>query len=206
METLFLTFVFMSIIILLFIPRLTVGFIMAIASLSGYYYFAGIDSWAPIILLVVGLVLIVSEIFIPGFGLLGLLGFSSIVLGLYYTTGNVGKTMTDLIVAVAVSTILIIILFKKGYSFTNWEHFVLNTQIKSEEITDSIQEDRNLKAGMIGKASTSLRPSGKALFNKRNAPFDVLSDDGHISQGTEIIIQEIIGSKIVVRKYNIEQG
>lgn len=200
METLLLTLVFISIVVILLTTMFKTGLIMAIASLSAFFYFASINSWTPILLLIVGLLLIILEIFVPDFGLLGLLGFASIVLGLYYTTGDFGKTMTDLIIALTVSSILIVFLFKKGYSFTNWDRFVLNAQIKTEENIERIEEDRILTAGMLGKATTALRPSGKAMFEDIQISFDVLSDDGHISQGTEIIIQEIIGNKIVVRK------
>lgn len=190
----------MSIVVLLLTTMFKTGLVLAIGSLSAFFYFASIDSWTPILLLVVGLLLIVLEIFVPDFGLLGLLGFASIVLGLYYTTGDFGKTMTDLVVALTVSSIFVIILFRKGYSFTNWNRFVLDTQIKTEENVERLEEDRLLTAGMVGKAATTLRPSGKALFEDMQVSFDVLSDDGHIAKGTEIMIQEIIGNKIIVRK------
>lgn len=199
-ETLLLTLVFLSIVVLLFTALFKTGLALAIASLSAFFYFASIDSWTPILLLVVGLLLIILEIFVPDFGILGVLGFGSIVLGLYYTTGDFGKTMTDLVISLTVSSIFVIFLFKKGYSFTNWDRFVLDAQIKTEENVERIEEDRILTAGMIGKAVTALRPSGKAMFEDMQISFDVLSDDGHISQGTEIIIQEIIGNKIIVRK------
>lgn len=199
-ETLFLSLIFISVVIALLTPYFKSGITMAVASLAAYYYFANIDSWAAIILLVVGLILIVLEIFVPDFGLLGLLGFAAIVLGLYYTTGDIGKTLTDLIIALSLSSLLVIFLFKKGYSFTNWDRFVLTTQIKSEENVEVIQEDQSLTAGMVGQSVTTLRPSGKARFENQQKTYDVLSDDGHIAREKGIIIQEIIGNKIVVRK------
>ena len=200
METLLLTLIFVSVVIAFLTPYFKSGLTMAVASLAGYYYFANIDSWAAIILLVVGLFLIILEIFVPDFGLLGILGFIAIVLGLYYTTGDIGKTLTDLIIALSFSTLLVIFLFKKGYSLTNWDRFVLTTQIKSEENTESIQEEQDLVTGMIGQSITALRPSGKARFEDEQITYDVLSDGGHIPKETKIRIQEIIGNKIVVRK------
>ncbi|MDN6730622.1 MAG: hydrolase [Atopostipes suicloacalis] len=200
METLFLTMIFISVVVLLLTPFFKSAITLAVLSLAAYYYAAAIDGWAAIILLVVGLILIILEIFVPDFGLLGILGFSSMVLGLYFTTGNIGETAADLIIALSVSAILVIFLFKKDYTFTNWDRFVLNTQIKSEEKVESIKEDRQLMPGMIGKTITALRPSGKALFGDKKITFDVLSDDGHIPSQADIIIQEIIGNKIIVRK------
>ncbi|MDN6166849.1 MAG: hydrolase [Tetragenococcus koreensis] len=200
METLSLTFLFVSMVVLLITPYLKSGITLAIISLASYYYFAAIDSWAAILLLVVGLVLVIFEIFIPDFGLLGIFGFVSIVLGLYLTTGEIEKTAVDLIVALSSSTLLFIILFKQGYSFTNWNKFVLNTQNKNEEKVESVDEKQELTAGMVGKSKTALRPSGKALFENKKMTYDVISDDGHIRNHEEIVIQKIIGNKIIVRK------
>lgn len=200
METLLLAVVFLSVVVLILTPWLKTGIVMAVGSLVSFFYFAGLDSWAPILLLVVGLILISLEVFIPDFGVLGLLGTGSVALGLYYTTGDVGKTITDLSIALAVSAAFIIVLIRKGYSFTNLNRFVLKTQITSEEDVEKREQERKLTVGMSGKALTALRPSGKALFEELKTTYDVLSDDGHISQGTKIVIQEINGSKIVVRK------
>lgn len=200
METLFLATVFISIVVILLTPYLKSGITIGAASLLGYYYFAEVDGWTAILLLVVGLSLIVLEVFVPDFGLLGILGFLALVLGLYYTTGDLVKTLTDLIIAIALSSIFIIFLFKKGYSFTNWDRFVLTTQIKSEENIERMEVNRELSVGMTGQAVTPLRPSGKAQFGNDQWTYDVLSDDGLIAPGKEIVIQEIIGNKIVVRK------
>ncbi len=205
METLSLTLIFISIVILILTPLLKTGIILAGGSLLGYFYFAAVNSWIPITLIVVGLLLIVLEIFVPDFGLLGILGFGSTVLGLYYTTGEIGKTITDISIALAVSTIFVILLFRKGYTFANWDRFVLNTKITNNETIEQLKEKEQLSIGMIGEAITPLRPSGKAVFGNDLITYDVLSDDGHIARDTKIIIQEIIGNKIVVRKNKIEQ-
>lgn len=200
METLFLTLLFISLVVTLLTDFFKTGLILTVGSLVGYYYFAQVDNWAAIILLFIGLSLIILEIFVPDFGLIGIIGFVAIVFSLYYTSGDLGKTLTDLIIASAFSALLVIFLLKKGYSFTNWERFVLTTQIKNEEQTESIQSDRKLSAGMLGHTITPLRPSGKARFEDEDWTYDVLSDDGHIMSGQKIIIQEIIGKKILVRK------
>lgn len=200
METLFLTLLFLSIILLFLTPYLKSGIIFAVISLVSYYYFAALDDWSAIFLLTVGLIIIISEIFIPDFGLLGLLGFISIIYGLYLTTGDIGKIITDLTIALSAASIFFIFLFKKGYTFTNWNRFVLDTKIKSDEVIQIEKKEEKLTVGMIGKSTTALRPSGKALFSNIKMTFDVLSDDGHIANNTEIIIQEIIGNKIIVRK------
>lgn len=198
-----LTIVFLSIIFLILTPWLKTGILFALISLSAYLYFSGIDSWLPIIFLVTGIILITFEIFIPGFGLLGFLGISSTVFGLYFTTGDIIKTVTDLGIALATSAVLIVILIRSGYSFSNWNQFVLNAKSVTTERTQTSVESAGqteITVGMEGEATTPLRPSGKVVFDDNQLSYDVLSADGHIGKGTRIVIQEIHGTKIIVRK------
>ena len=202
METLLLTIGFIGVIVFVLTPWTKTGFFTAIASLGGYFYLAGLYSWTPVILFVIGLVLIVMEIFIPDFGLLGILGLISVALGLYYTTGNFGIMVRDLSLALVVSALLIIILIRKGYSFSNLNRLVLQTS--SGEIKEQVQSEEKspLQVGSLGEAVTPLRPSGKASFGDHKQSLDVLSSQGHIASGTKIVISEIYGTKIVVRKEN----
>src|SRR5699024_1297050 len=95
-ETLLLTIGFMGIVFLILTPWTKTWVIVSIGSLVAYFYYAGITSWAPLISFVVGLLLVILEILIPGFGLLGLLGFGSVTLGIYYTVGAFGLMIRDL--------------------------------------------------------------------------------------------------------------
>lgn len=199
-ETLLLTIGFIGIIVFVLTPWTKTGFITAIASLSGYFYLAGLYSWTPVILFVIGIVCIVLEIFIPDFGLIGILGLVSVAFGLYYTTGDFGSMIRDLSLALVVSTILILILIRKGYSFSNLNKLILKTSSQQTRGIDETEEKIQVKVGMIGEAVTPLRPSGKVTFDHQKKDFDVLSSHGHIPSGTKVTIQEIHGTKIIVRK------
>ncbi len=200
METLLLTIGFIGIIVFILTPWTKTGFLTAIASLVGYFYLSGLYSWTPVILFVIGLVLIVMEVFIPDFGLLGLLGLVSVAFGLYYTTGDFGLMVRDLSLALVVSAILIIVLVRKGYSFSNLNKLVLQTSSRENKEPAKSEEKAPLEVGLVGEATTPLRPSGKASFKDYTQSFDVLSSQGHIAKGTEVVISEIYGTKIVVRK------
>jgi len=200
LETLLLTLGFLGLVFVILTPWTKTGAVVSLGSIIAYFYFSGISSWTPIILFVVGLILIVSEVFIPDFGLLGLLGIGSIALGLYFTTGDFGMAIRDLSIAIIVSAMLIFVLIRDGYSISNLNKYVLFTSsAKPPEVEDS-EEEAEINVGMEGTAATPLRPSGKASFDTDNQPYDVLSAEGHISKGTPIVIKEIHGTKIVVRK------
>lgn len=202
METLLLTIGFIGVIVFVLTPWTKSGFFTAIASLGGYFYLAGLYSWTPVILFVIGLVLIVMEVFIPDFGLIGILGLISVALGLYYTTGDFGIMIRDLSLALVVSAILIIVLVRKGYSFSNLNRLVLQTSSREIKEKAQTEEKSPLQVGTLGEAVTPLRPSGKAFFGEHSQSLDVLSSQGHIASGTKIVISEIYGTKIVVRKEN----
>ena len=200
METLLLIIGFIGVIVFVLTPWTKMGFFTALGSLSGYFYLAGLYSWTPVILFVIGLVLIVMEVFIPDFGLLGILGLVSVALGLYYTTGDFGLMVRDLSLALVISALLIIILVRKGYSFSNLNRLVLQTSSRENKGQTEAEEKIPLKVGALGEAVTPLRPSGKASFGSHSQSMDVLSSEGHIASGTKIVISEIYGTKIVVRK------
>lgn len=200
METLLLVISFIGFIIFVLTPWTKSGFITGIASLIGYFYLSGIYSWTPVILFVVGLVLIILEVFIPDFGLIGILGLISLAFGVYYTTGDLGMMIRDLSLAIIVSAILIIVLIRKGYSFSNLNKLVLNTSSHQIRDMEKTEEKNHITVGMIGEATTPLRPSGKVAFDGYEKSYDVLSSQGHIASGTQVVIQEIYGTKIIVRK------
>lgn len=200
METLLLITSFIGFIIFVLTPWTKSGFVTGIAGLIGYFYLSGIYSWTPVILFVLGLVLIILEVFIPDFGLIGILGLISLAFGVYYTTGDLGMMVRDLSLAIVVSAILIIILVRKGYSFSNLNKLVLNTSSQQIRDVEEAEEKTQITVGMIGEATTPLRPSGKVTFAEQEQAYDVLSAQGHIASGTPVVIQEIHGTKIIVRK------
>lgn len=200
METILLTLGFIGVVLILLTPWTKTGILVALGGVVGYFYIAGVESWTPIILLILGLVLIISEVFVPDFGLLGILGILSVAFGLYLTTGDFGLMIRDLTVALVTSMIIIFLLVKNGYSISNFNKMVLHTASKEPVKVEAREEKPQLNIGMEGKAITPLRPSGKAEFLNLPNAYDVLSGEGHIDIGTKVVIQEIHGTKIVVRR------
>lgn len=200
METILLSISFVGLILLILTPWVKSGTLLAIGSLIGYFYFSGVDGWIPILLIIIGLLLIVVEVFIPDFGVIGILGVGSIALGIYYTVGDFGLMVRDLSVALVTSAIVIFVLVRNGYSFTNFNKIVLNAISKEPAEVEESESETQLKVGMSGVAVTPLRPSGKAMFNGQTISYDVLSVEGHIEKDAKVIVHETHGSKITVRR------
>lgn len=200
MASILLTLGFVGIIIAIMTPYVKTGGVVSVVSLISYFYFLSVSNWMPIVLFTFGLLFIVLEIFIPDFGIIGILGAISLVGGLYLTTGDLVTANSDFSLALIITAVLMVVLIRNGYSLRNANKLVLQTNL-GHSTADGKGMDEYLKIGMVGRSVTPLRPSGKAVFLKNESPFDVLTSGAHIPNGTEVVIEDIQGSKILVRRH-----
>ncbi|MFO8068729.1 MAG: NfeD family protein [Alkalibacterium sp.] len=199
MEGLLLGLGFIGIVIAILTPFFKSGAGLALISMAAYFHFIGTETWLPIVLFTAGLLLIVFEIFVPEFGIAGIIGVILLILGLYLTIGDLGQTVRDLSLSVVITAGVIIYLIKNGYSLSNVNKLVLQTNIQSTKTDETVGKGR-IAVDAEGIAATALRPSGKVTFDDDPTLYDVLSTDGHISKGTPVIVDRVKGTKITVRK------
>lgn len=202
MEGLLLAIGFLGIVCALLTRWTKIGTLVTLVSFYFYFNVVGIENWVPLILFTLGLLLIVFEILIPGFGFVGLLGTVLVIGGLYYTIGDIFQTIRDLSMSVVISTAVIVYLVRRGYSLTGINKLVLTTNLQTQNEEKAEENKIVLQPGLIGVAQTPLRPSGKATFGGADSPtYDVLSTEGLISINSPIVIEKIQGTKILVRSY-----
>lgn len=207
MESLLLTIGFIGLALAVLTPLTKIASLVTLASFTFYFYAIGVENWLPLVLFVFGLLLIVFEIFIPEFGITGIIGAVLLIAGLYWTVGDLMQTVRDLSMAVVITTALVIYLAKRGYSLTNVNKLVLQTDLPAGSKAKTEKQMPNLYPGLSGVAKTPLRPSGKAIFGEEDGPlFDVLSAEEFISIDTPIVIEQVQGTKILVRKQKMKDG
>lgn len=199
MEGLLLGLGFIGVAVAILTPFVKSATGLTLISLALYFNFVGLETWLPVILFTAGLLLIILEVFIPEFGLLGITGIVLLLIGLYMTIGDLSQTVRDLSLSVVITTGVVLYLVRNGYSLTNVNKLILNNDSQKKE-TPSSAERLVVETGMEGTASTPLRPSGKVTFGEDDLLYDVLSIDGHISKGTTVIVDKVKGTKITVRK------
>lgn len=146
-----------------------------------------------IILTIVGLVLVLSEIFlIPGVGVAGILGALSLGGACYYVFYEfgllAGSVFTASVLAVLIGLIIYTIKTKA------WKKLALNTRIDSK--VQSL-DGENLTVGDTGKAVTRLAPIGTARFDGK--AFEVKSLEGMIDAGTEVEVVMFEDNRIYVK-------
>ncbi|MEG0475762.1 MAG: NfeD family protein, partial [Carnobacterium sp.] len=158
----------------------------------------GSGEWFPITIFILGILLMILEVFIPNFGVAGILGGILLFGGIYLTYDqNIGKSLIDLSVAGLVAVILAIVLLKNGYSFGNLNKLVLENNL--DRISGySSSKDYSEYLGKKGVTTTTLRPTGKVKFDDKE--LDVLSSGEQIEFDTPVEVIKVEGSKIIVRR------
>ena len=151
-----------------------------------------------IVLTIVGLVLILSEIFlIPGVGVAGVLGVLALGGACYYVFYEFG-VVAGIIFTAAIVTVLIGLVIYTIKTKT-WKKLALNTQIDSKA-QDSGEE--SLSVGDTGKAVTRLAPIGMARINGKS--YEVKSLEGMLDAGTEIEVVLFEDNKIYVKQVSAD--
>jgi len=187
------------------------GSITAVALVSLALFFGGqyITEVAPTlaaILFIIGLGLIIAELFIPSFGIAGIFGILGIAAGLFLalagdfdklTPERLRETLLSLAVALIGFFVIagIIFRFAPGWPLLRK---MINQDI-SGDISSSV-EAQKLLLGKEGIATTVLRPAGSAIIEGRK--IDVVTEGEFISAGAPIRIIGIAGNRTVVKQTN----
>lgn len=176
-----------------------------------------IGNWLELILLLVGVGIILIEIFVlPTFGLLGFFGIVFFLMGLFgmmlpginavnfefdtYTWNAAGQVAFErlgwLCGTLVISSIIIMILARYVTpQIAGWSRLVLqgNEQVGyiAGEASTSLPPP-----GSRGEAATPLRPAGKIVINE--ILYDALSTGAFIEKGKKIIVSSLDGSIIMV--------
>ena len=143
-----------------------------------------------ITLILVGIILILVEILlIPGIGIAGILGLTSICGSAYYAFAHLGP-WTGVIVTVVNIALLAVLIFYALRGKT-WKRLELDTVI------DKHIKEEEVAVGDRGIAATRLGPIGTARINDKS--YEVTSLEGMIDAGTRVEIVHIENNKIYVK-------
>lgn len=152
---------------------------------------------AAIICLVVGLALLVFEMFTPGMGVPGLLGICALIAAVVLradTFANGVITLAIILVLLGAAGFFIYRSFKKGAISRSpiVLHDAINT--KSTSLSD---KGKQALVGLEGEALTALRPSGNARFGQER--MDVVTEGEFIPKGSRVRIERVEGLRILVK-------
>ena len=181
--------------------------ILALSLFFGSSYILQLASIVEILMFVVGLGLILLEVFvIPGFGVAGISGIILVLASMFlamlgsrpFLDLNLVSMAVIKLTAGLVAALILIFLIARYLPKSNiFKKFILS----EEEKADAGYTSRNNFSDLVGAegvAVTTLRPAGTAAINGKRV--DVVTDSEYIENGKPIVVTEVEGMRVVVRE------
>ena len=156
-----------------------------------------------VLLLLVGVGLMVFEMYIPGFGLPGLLGIGTLALGFVLLGPSLQQGLLLAVILAAILCVALIICL-----VTASRGRLQKSKLVLKDVAIPPEDASGLSAwiGKVGVAHTALRPAGIGEFD--GTKLNVVSDGEFIAQGAKIEVKKAAGNRIVVAEadHNNEGG
>lgn len=155
--------------------------------------------WAGLLLLV-GLALVMTEVFVPSGGVLGILSATAILAAIilaFYKSGPTAGFVFVLVAIIAVPTILALAF--RWLPDTPVGKRLLASLPTAEEVLPDNEERRALRrlVGKVGRAKTRMLPSGAVEVEDRVV--DAVSEGLSIEPGQPVRIVDVQGTRVTVR-------
>jgi membrane-bound serine protease (ClpP class) len=170
------------------------------------HYLVGLAGWTELIILFLGILLLLIEIFvIPGFGIAGVSGIVLILTGIFLSLVKhpLSTPKSQLIQAFYTMSFAIIITFVGvilSWKFLPrtglWKRIILGF---AETKKQGFQSAASLESylGKNGRSLTALRPSGRAIIEDKT--LDVITEGEFIDKDKSIKVIKVKGNKIIVK-------
>ncbi len=153
---------------------------------------------AALICLIVGVALLMVEMFTPGFGLFGCMGIVGLIASVILSSDSLlDALVTTVILIVVLGLIAFLVLRSVGHGAFSRSPMVLNEKVDYD--SDShLNEDRDTLLGKSGKSVSPLRPAGSAEICGRRV--SVITDGEFIPEGESVTVTEVRGMRVLVRR------
>jgi membrane-bound serine protease (ClpP class) len=204
--------------------------VLCLALIIGSKYLAGMANWVEVVLFVVGVLLLLVELFLlPGFGIAGVLGIILVFAGVFgmlvrnppdkfpwpqgaigwseFTSGVLSLCL-GVIGFVVVAWLIMKYLPRTEIDFLSRLFLVptsagpgQGTAMAVSMTTPSADRAMSIKAGDVGQVVSTLRPTGKAKFG--DSIVDVVAQADFLEKGTQVEIVQIHGNRVVVKRANV---
>ena len=155
----------------------------------------------PVILcLLVGIGLLIAEVFMPGFGVAGISGICLEIASIVLTYLNHGAlaALGMTIVCLAVIGITISVAIRSASNGKLSKSSIILNERETVAEGYSATTDMEVFLGREGVTTTVLRPTGMAEFD--GVKLNVIADGEYIQQAEAVRIEKVEGARIVVRK------
>ncbi|MBP2626364.1 MAG: hypothetical protein H6Q68_1075 [Firmicutes bacterium] len=162
----------------------------------GSQWLTGVAGWLELMLFVGGIVLILVELYIPGFGFWGISGIGCILLSFFLTLGGNMVAVNILSISLALAIAVFLLILKFLPSSRLWGKMVLK-ESETSQAGFSSSRDYSSYLDREGFVVSLLRPAGMMTIDGEK--IDVVSEGQYIEPGTKVKVVSVNGSRIVVR-------
>lgn len=169
------------------------------ASIISFGVYFGVPQIDVSIFLVflLGISLLIVELYVPDFGVIGIVGFLAMVLSIYLKTGDFTQLVYLVLGSIAVAFIVIVYFLKSGKDLNISPGFVLNEAMSNEKGYSS-EKDYSFLVNTNGLVISDLRPVGRAKFGEDT--YEVISTAEMISSGELVTVVRVQGAKVYVKR------
>ena len=158
--------------------------------------------WVPALLLIVGLVMMIVEIFVSGFGFFGITGIISLVAGVIVRICfglNITQSLTLILLVIGFLTLSVMIMvWGAQYGILGKSGLFERGTTLSKDY-DKVDKQLRKLVGKVGKTISVLDLGGKAKI--KGKIYDVVSISSYIEANVRIKVVEIKNNTIMVRKW-----
>ncbi|MGF3225906.1 NfeD family protein [Facklamia sp. P12932] len=164
--------------------------------------FFGIEGQAILhyLIFMIGVILLILEVYIPDLGLTGSVGLIAFILGLWLKFQDLSTVTLIVLASLAIVLILFLIFNKMGYNLQFSPDFILDKAINKDANSNSETKDHTYLASLVGKEGITvggLRPVGKIKVDDHY--FEAYSLEEMIAANQPIQIVKVVDKKIYVR-------
>ncbi|MCG8642846.1 MAG: serine protease [Desulfobacterales bacterium] len=152
----------------------------------------------PALLQVLGIFVIIAEIFIPSLGLLSVIAVAIFGYSLYLVFTTISTTAG--IVVTGIDLVVVPIIIYAGIRMLGESSLSLKSELSASEGVASQKKEMETCLGMEGEAVTDLRPAGMAVIGQNR--LDVVTDGEYVDAGTRVAVVRVTGNQIIVEKTN----
>lgn len=149
-----------------------------------------------VFIMVVALAAIVMEIFIPSFGVIGIVGaylFINALLAIPNIQNPATYILISLLLGLIVSLVFIKLMMGRGFA----SRFVLDTRLSNKSGLDAKKEDLSNLLGQEGIVVKPLRSTGTISIHDKE--YDAMSYGEYLNKGTRVVVDRVEGSSIYCR-------
>ena len=148
----------------------------------------------PVLLQLIGVLVIIAEIFIPSLGVLTLIALAVLAYSLYIVFTSISTTAGAIFTGVDIILIPFIIVL--GIKLLAKSPLSLKRELSKKNGVVSQKEKLETYIDIQGESVTDLRPAGIAQINSQRV--DVVTNGEYIDAGTPVVVTGVEGNRIIV--------